>query len=83
MNQENLSLMIGTLVVANIGAIGGGIVWALKTVWWASDVSTRLREIEKDVHNLALKLNCERALAEEKELEKKIEERKARLSGKV
>ena len=55
---ENLSavdmnavyLIIGTLVVMNVGAIGGGFVFLVKMAWRASKYDSRIIKMENDLH---------------------------------
>jgi hypothetical protein len=43
--------LVGILVLANVGSIGACIGSALKIVWWASKVDSRIAAIEQTMAN--------------------------------
>lgn len=47
---NNIYLIVGTLVVMNIGAIGTGLVVIIRLVWNAAKFHSRIEMLEKDVN---------------------------------
>ena len=47
---NNIYLIIGTMVVMNIGAIGGGIWLLIKLVWGAAKYDSRIQKMENDIN---------------------------------
>lgn len=52
----NFYLIVGALVVMNMGAIGGGVVLLIKLVWAASKYDSRIQKMEKDINAAHQKL---------------------------
>lgn len=49
-DMQGLYLIVGTLVVMNIGAIGTGLVFIMKLIWKASKYDSRIERMEKDIN---------------------------------
>lgn len=50
-DMSNVYLVVGTLIVMNIGAIGTGLAFVIKLVWIAAKYDSRVEKMENDVHN--------------------------------
>lgn len=46
----NVYLVVGALVVMNVGAIGTGLVFVVRLVWTASKYDSRIEKMEKDIN---------------------------------
>lgn len=51
-NQDfsNLYMVIGALIVANVGTIGTIFFWAAKGLWWISKLDSQVKQNKKDVN---------------------------------
>lgn len=45
----NLYLIVGALVVMNLGAIGTGLVFVIRLVWRLAKYDSRIQKMEKDL----------------------------------
>lgn len=50
-DMSNVYLVVGTLIVMNLGAIGTGLAFIIKLVWLAAKYDSRVERMEKDLHN--------------------------------
>lgn len=48
-DMQGLYLIIGTLVVMNVGAIGTGLIFVMKLIWRAAKYDSRIERMEKDI----------------------------------
>lgn len=47
---NSIYLLVGTLVVMNIGAIGTGVVFLIRMAWTASKYDSRIVKLEQDMN---------------------------------
>lgn len=50
LDWANVYLVVGALVVMNIGAIGTGLVFVIRLVWTAAKYDSRIEKMEKDIN---------------------------------
>lgn len=43
--------LVGTLIVANIGAIGSLLILGAKLVWWFAQLDMNVKKNSKDINN--------------------------------
>lgn len=53
---NSLYLIVGTLVVMNLGAIGTGLVFVFKLIWRAAKYDSRIEKMERDINAAHQKL---------------------------
>lgn len=53
---NSLYLIVGTLIVMNVGAIGTGLVFLGKFIWRLSKYDSRIEKMEKDINAAHKKL---------------------------
>lgn len=56
---NSIYLIVGTLVVMNLGAIGTGLVFVIKLVWNLAKYDSRIERMEKDINAAHKKLRGE------------------------
>lgn len=56
---DNLYLLVGALVVLNLGAIGGFILFLFKLVWRAAKYDSRIEKMESDINAAFKKIRGE------------------------
>ena len=47
---SNVYMVVGTLVVLNIGAVGTGLVFIIRLVWIAAKYDSRIEKMERDLN---------------------------------
>ena len=60
LDLSGLYLIVGTLVVMNVGAIGGAFLFVIRLVWNASKLHSRIERLERDVNAAHQKLRDNR-----------------------
>lgn len=50
LDLQGVYLVVGALIVMNIGAIGGALWFVIKLVWNAAKYDSRIEKMEKDIN---------------------------------
>ena len=53
---NSIYLIVGTLIVMNLGALGTGVAFLVKIVWNASQLYARIDRLEKDLNEAHSKI---------------------------
>lgn len=64
-SQEDVNLIIGTVVTANLATIGTAIKYIIKKEKELTEIQTTLKEVQKDVDAIALIIGTPRAIAQQ------------------
>lgn len=64
-SQEDVNLIIGTVITANLATIGTALKYIIKKEKELTEIQTTLKEVQKDVDAIALIIGTPRAIAQQ------------------
>lgn len=64
-SQEEVNLIIGTVITANLATIGTALKYIIKKEKELTEIQTTLKEVQKDVDAIALIIGTPRAIAQQ------------------